>query len=68
MLYSGANLWDLKGESTMALRYMKGQKHLTSYYHKLHGYRSLSILIGESEPDSIMEGNQLTNAMQLKTL
>lgn len=50
----------------MAARYMKSQKHLTSYYHQLHGNRSISILLGDSDNDDLTE-DKLTNPHQFIT-
>lgn len=55
MLASGAHLVKLKDECIRAARYMKGQKHLTSYYFQLHGNRTISILLGESDNEDLTE-------------
>ncbi|KAL3805299.1 hypothetical protein HJC23_009006 [Cyclotella cryptica] len=67
MLWTGSTLLAVKDESTNALRYMKRQKHSTSYYTLLPIHRSTSILLGETYNDPLTE-DQLTNSQQLVIL
>jgi hypothetical protein len=64
MLLTGSTLISVKNESTKALRYMKRQNHLTSYYSLLSINHSTLELLGEADHETLTE-DQLTNSRQL---